>query len=666
VTSERGGLLLLLPPPLECFQPYPSLPVLAGYLRERGFRVHQADLNLGFYLWLLREDRLLRAYDKASARLRSLRAPDHVVTELALRIVGAPSVAEHCDEAIRLIRDDTAFYRLDTYRWALATLEQACRAWSAQWEGIHVGLGGLWLSAGPNLEHLRDAATDAALNPFYEYLETEVNSRLGEVKPSVVGVSVVQEDQLLAALAIAALVKRMDPEVVVVLGGPLITSMAVWWSGPRQLSPLVDLLVVGPGEPALEGILAGKPVRAIPNLVQPAGWSRRMWQGSVSTGPAPDYEGLPLERYFSPEVVYSLVATRGCYWNRCSFCNLTAHGPVYEYRGSSRLAADISLLARKHGATFFDLVGEVVPLRSLIGLGREIQDRGLAPRWHTQSRLDRPLGRAGARTLRAGGCRRLKFGLESACPRVLRLMHKGIDRSTVPQILKACHREDIALTVYCMVGFPGETAAEARETAEFLLADEELVRSRGFSTSFSPFVLERNARVAATPDRYGVEIVGPKGDASVSLLHRTHQGMNSAEVTTVRNDIARAFTRRCGGEAWPFTSNHSLLYLERGERGGSRVDTPREGRHALSDILEGRPRLRPGVRTISMGAWGVAYDPATATPRRYGSQTWQMMRLCDGQQSGRALCEALQGMGSTSGEALMALAELVASGIVEL
>jgi anaerobic magnesium-protoporphyrin IX monomethyl ester cyclase len=668
MTRSSDGLLLLLPPPLECFQPYPSLPVLAAYLRGRGLRVHQADLNLGFYLWLLQAERLSGAYDKGRSRLSAAEGTtDHEAAELAMRVVAGPYVASRCAEALSVIRDPSAFYRLDRYRWSLATLEQACRMWAAQWPGVHLGLGSLWLSAGPRLDRLKEIADDPFANPFHAYLEAEVARLLEEVRPSVVGVSVVQEDQVLAALTIGAIVRRTRRGTPVVLGGPLVTSMATWWGGPEVLSPFVDLLVVGPGEEALEGVLRRTALGSIPNLVAPGKWPRRLWKGSLPSMPSPDYGGLPLDQYLAPEVVFSVVATRGCYWNRCAFCNLTAHGPVYEYRGSARIAEDMARLNARHGARFFDLVGEVVPVRSLVGLSREVARRALSARWHTQSRLDRPLGRQGARTLYAGGCRRLKFGLESACTRVLGLMDKGIDPKLARQILTACRHEGVALTVYCMIGFPGEEAEEAWATAESLLADEALVQSRGFSTSFSPFCLERNARVAAAPRRYGVEVLGPKGDASVSMLYRTARGMSPDQVGGVRNDIARAFSRRCGGEAWPFASNHSLLYLEHGGSGGPTGQRETGGsRYSLQELLEGRPRVRPEVEALPMGSWAAVYDGARATPRRLGPHSWRAMELSDGVRSGRDVCVQLEADGLPPGEALMALAQALAAGVLEL
>jgi hypothetical protein len=292
--ADKSDLLLLLPPPPP-YRPYGGLAVLSAYLRERGFSVHQADLNLAFYLWLLHRERILDAYQKAAAPLARREPLEEALADRALSVVGGPYLAEHCAQALGYLKDDRTFYRVEEYRWAMATLEHACRVWSAQWEGLRLGMGRLWLPDGPRLERLTQLAVDRERNPFSDFLEPEVAALLESVTPRLVGISVVQEDQLLAALTIGEFVHRLAPGVRVVLGGSLVTTLAMWWEDTESLGGLADMLVVGPGEEALEGILRNRPLAAIPNLVAPRHWPSKVWKGSVSRGPTPDFDGLPLE-----------------------------------------------------------------------------------------------------------------------------------------------------------------------------------------------------------------------------------------------------------------------------------------------------------------------------------------------------------------------------------
>jgi hypothetical protein len=321
-------------------------------------------------------------------------------------------------------------------------------------------------------------------------------------------------------------------------------------------------------------------------------------------------------------------------------------------------------LNARHGARLFDLTGEVVSLRNLMNLGREVESRGLSVGWQAPSRLDTPLGRRGARGLYAGGCRRLMFGLESGCERVLRLMDKGIDLERARRILGSCEAAGIALALYVLVGFPGETAEEARETAEFLLSEEKLLRSRGLTLAFSCFRLRRNSRVATAPGRYGVQVLGPVGDASVSMRYESQRGISPGEAEAVKSGITETVLSQCGGRAWPSASAHSLLYLEHGEDGGAEEEGD-TGRCTLSEFLDARPRIRADVQVLQVGSWAAVYDGRTATLRRLGPPTWAAGSLCNGRRTGNQVRAELEAAGLSSGEALMALAKIVSAGVLE-
>jgi hypothetical protein len=626
--------------------------------------VHQVDLNLKFYLWLLRQGKLREAYQRGAARLRDAALSGPEASALAMRVVGGPYLAEQSSRAVDCMRDTEAFYRLDRYRWAMGTLEQSCALWSAQWEGFRLSLGRMWLSEAWRLDRLKGLAVSPRENPFYSFLEQEVTELVGRRRPAVVGISVLHDEQLLASLTIGGLVKRVAPSACVVLGGPLIAGLAPVWGGVEALAPLVDMLVVGPGEEALEGILKNRPLHTVPNVVAPNRRSEQMWRGSLSEGPTPDFHGLPLEEYLCPDLVYPLAVTRGCYWNRCAFCNVGSHGPVYEYRGSARIAADMERLSAQHGATFFDFAGEVVPLPNLMGVSREVAARGLRVSWESQARLDRPLESSEARDLCAGGCKRLLFGLESACQRVLDLMSKGIDSNDVAGILQTCCREGIALTVYSLIGFPGELPEEARETTGFLLSLDDVMESRGLAVSFAGFRLDRGSRVASSPESYGIEVVDEKRDASMSLSYRAADGMGPEDVEALRYELATHFSKECASPAWPHPSSHGLVYLDKGQ--DSLALSDKDGRLNLRQILQGRPRMRTELPVLWVGQTAFVYHGESAAARPLGPCGSHVISLCNGQRSGREICEALESAGFTSGEALMGLTQVAAAGVVDL
>ncbi len=68
-----------------------------------------------------------------------------------------------------------------------------------------------------------------------------------------------------------------------------------------------------------------KPLSGLPNLIyrDDSGIhaNKDVCSEDLSKLPPPDFEGLPLEKYFVPKLILPYLATRGCYWGRCTFCD---------------------------------------------------------------------------------------------------------------------------------------------------------------------------------------------------------------------------------------------------------------------------------------------------------------------------------------------------------
>jgi len=79
------------------------------------------------------------------------------------------------------------------------------------------------------------------------------------------------------------------------------------------------------------------------------------------------------------------------------------------------------------------------------------------------------------------GCRKLIFGLESYNQRVLDSMKKGVELSWVDDTSEACMKLGIAMHFYLICGFPTETEAEVMDSINFVLNNQRLLDSPGFS-----------------------------------------------------------------------------------------------------------------------------------------------------------------------------------------
>ena len=131
--------------------------------------------------------------------------------------------------------------------------------------------------------------------------------------------------------------------------------------------------------------------------------------------PPPDFDGLPLEKYFVPTKILPYLATRGCYWGRCEFCD---HGEGYTagYRTKKiqDVLAEIKYLRDKYGAQHFHFTDESYPPALFRKLSRGLIEAKMDIIWTTHMRFEKSLLEDDVwQDAKESGCRYLHFGYES-------------------------------------------------------------------------------------------------------------------------------------------------------------------------------------------------------------------------------------------------------------
>ncbi|MFJ8828184.1 B12-binding domain-containing radical SAM protein [Streptomyces sp. NPDC102467] len=372
-----------------------------------------------------------------------------------------------------------------------------------------------------------EAARSADRNVYGWALEHRPIPELEDSDLAVVGISVSADTQLIAALTVARHVKRRRPDVHVVMGGNLTTRMVSRWQEEHPFFEYVDSFVSYEGEDALPALcdrITGADDRAVPGLLERDGRGGLLRTPAamvdVADLPTPDFDGLPLDRYFAPGPVLPLQASRSCAWD-CAFCSIPFASNKFRIRRADQVVRDMAALADKHGSDTFMFVDEIMTLTSLRGVSRQLIDGGHRLAWYGETRFSKGLDDELARALRDSGCRRLDLGLESYNQRVLDLMRKGTKVADIEPSLQALLGNKVPVHLFCMTGFPGETEEEALRTQEF--AAETLRRStEEFGVPYStaangPFILDVLSPVGERPDLFGVELIPPGKDEDLAF-----------------------------------------------------------------------------------------------------------------------------------------------------
>lgn len=356
---------------------------------------------------------------------------------------------------------------------AVAHTRRACATAARVWPEVHLEPWRLELPlADGNLAVMADIAQDHN-GPFAAWLRDMDPLAAALARgPAWIGLSVSFMGQLAPALAIAAHIKQRS-QATVILGGSLFKEFERWITPETPIWNVAHGVVVGPGEDVLrnleqssDGVWRPHGINDLPG----GGWIAS--SSGLFDPPRPCFDHFPLDRYRAAGRVLPYRVFARCSWGKCTFCadsKYAAHTPAAGGEAEA-VAEELTALARSHGAKGFYFLDAELPEKFMLDLARHMMRLGPDLRWGANARFARDLEyQARADLLFAGGCRFLRFGLESASPRVLTAMRKGISTELAARVLQAVHGAGMATHVYFMRGFPGETDGEWDATVRFLL-----------------------------------------------------------------------------------------------------------------------------------------------------------------------------------------------------
>jgi anaerobic magnesium-protoporphyrin IX monomethyl ester cyclase len=583
--------LLINPPLTDPTYPYHSISYLVGSCAQDGFTgYHCLDANIDALNYLARPREVAGLLDEA-ATVRAdaesgtaLSRSDELRYQAALSGLGmAPDFMQR---AIEVFRSPESFYDYPVYRDAAMAVHRFMNLLSLRsLPGLLNGFA-LRMNGPVNFLSRQDlgspAVIDAIAAPFDSYVKGPFRELLSRRQWRLVGLSVNYISQLPFALRMAREIRETCSGAVIVFGGTEVCDDVKYARDPASLWDIfaaVDLLVPGEGESPLVDILCA--VRDRTGFDQLAGVltrgadtrGMRLNYEHVGRLPAPRYDMWDWPAYWSPEPVVLYSPTRGCYWNKCTFCDygLNTDRPTAPSRERpvETVLADLRQIASFSRTAYFSV--DAMSPRYLRQLATSMADADLGLRWSAELRLERTFPRRGiADLLRRAGCVSVAFGYESGTQRILDLINKGVDIAAVPGILRHLADAGIGVQMMGFTGFPSETPLEASETYDFLIRHKALWTLAGVGG----FSLTAGSIVARQPHRFGVEVLPLPSSHDIGRLlgwrelatGREHQpGADADSVDpALRAQIRRGLVGR------PFVGGvdaaHTLLYFGRNGR----------------------------------------------------------------------------------------------------
>ena len=542
-------VMLIFPPEWVPTAPYLALPSLAAVLRQNGIETVLKDINVEMYDHFFTPGFLLFVKGKIQDRLKTLKnqagalSPEDAEIRQMLSDYQSIDLDHHINKvtrAKRIMRSEE-FYEIEKAEWALNAFREVMEYISVayfpasiQFYPVESNLNVYrpWVS-----DDLLKVPFDNNVNVYADICRQLVLRSIKKEKPEVVGISIGTPVQLMSGITFATLIKEAFPDIHVTIGGNIITRLKDNFAGkPHFFGKAFDSMITYEGEHALvwlvEALSGKRKLSEVSNLIYKDEEGQmhvnETYQERVDQLPPPDFDGMPWEKYFSPEKLVPYLGTRGCYWGKCTFCD---HGAGYidQFRAkhADQIVDELEYLKNKLNAKHFMFTDESFPPALFIKLPPMMVERELDIYWTTLIRFESQLLEPEIWDMaHKSGCRSLYYGLESANERIIKLVKKDTDIEAAKINLEQAKRVGIWSHVMCFYGFPSETEAEAEDTRQFLIDNQHRIPS----VEMYFFVLYKNAPVMFQADEYKIKVQdNPEHDMALDFYYTPESGQTTEE-----------------------------------------------------------------------------------------------------------------------------------------
>lgn len=547
------SILLFTPPFTQLNTPYPATAYLKGFLNTKNIPSFQADLGIDVTTALFSSEGMKNLFDYIeqkqamefsanASRIITLKDEYIRYIDSVIRFLQGkdPTIANFICKR-DMLPEASRFQQLDDLAWAFGSMgiqDKAKHLATMYLEDIsdlikecvdpHFGFSRYAEKLGRSANSFDElyAALKLPLTYVDEIMVKLLADYIGRYNPSIVAISVPFPGNLYSSLRCGEWIKKHHPHITVTMGGGFANTELRSLSDPRVFE-FYDFITLDDGEAPVENLWKWK--QGENNLQQlkrtflvkdgkveyvndPSLKDYR--QGEVGT---PDYSGLPLNKYISAiEIVNpmhrlwsdgrwnKLTMAHGCYWGKCTFCDISLdYIRLYEPVAAGLLCDRMEQLIAQTGETGFHFVDEAAPPALMRALALEITRRKLTVSWWTNIRFEKSFTADLCLLLKASGCIAVSGGLEVASDRLLALIDKGITVAQVARVNRNFTNADIMVHAYLMYGFPTQTAQETIDSLEMV---RQMFRLGILQSAFwHQFTMTTHSPVGLDPAKFKVK-----------------------------------------------------------------------------------------------------------------------------------------------------------------
>ena len=543
-------LLLITPPFTQLNTPYPATAYIKGFLNTKNISSYQVDLGIEVILELFSKEGLQKIFNKKidlkkisenTQRIFALRDEYlKTIDQVILFLQGKNSTLARQICSMNFLPEASRFNQLDDMEFAFGNM-------GLQDKAKHL--------ATLYLEDLSDYIvenidSDFGFSRYAERLGKSANSfdeldsklhddqtfidhitlkilqeKLELVQPKLVCFSIPFPGNLYSAFRCAKYIKEHFPHIKTAMGGGFPNTELREIKDTRVFD-FFDFITLDDGELPLELLFENinnpsetsefKRTFLIENdIVTYKNNSKRHDYKQAQVG-TPEYTDLQLDKYISVIEIANpmhslwsdgrwnkLTMAHGCYWGKCTFCDISLdYIRIYEPISAKILVDRMEELIKDTGETGFHFVDEAAPPALMREVALEILRRNLVVTWWTNIRFEKSFTKDLCFLLKLSGCVAVSGGLEVASDRLLKLIDKGISVEQVAQVTRNFTEAGVMIHAYLMYGYPTQTIQETIDSLEMVRQLFEMgILQSGF---WHQFAMTAHSPVGLNPEEFGV------------------------------------------------------------------------------------------------------------------------------------------------------------------
>ncbi|QBN18325.1 B12-binding domain-containing radical SAM protein [Flavobacterium nackdongense] len=571
----KTQVFLITPPFTQLNTPYPATAYIKGFLNTKNISATQADLGIEVILKLFSKEGLENLFQVQSLNFKD---SDQIISDNSTRIIALQDEyiktidsviaflqGKNPTLALQICQEDylpeaSRFAQLEELDWAFGTMgtqDKAKHLATLYLEDIsdfivecvdaNFGFSRYAERLGRSANSFDELYNALQQEPTYidEILILLLKERIETIQPELFLISVPFPGNLYAAFRSAQWVKKHHPNIKISMGGGFPNTELRSLSDPRVFE-FFDYITLDDGELPVE--LLNSKIQ-IPNsnefkrtfllengkVVYKNNSTRSDYkQSEVGT---PDYSDLLLDKYISViEIVNpmhrmwsdgrwnKLTMAHGCYWGKCTFCDISLdYIKIYEPIAASLLCDRMEEMIAQTGQNGFHYVDEAAPPALMRALALEILRRKLSVTWWTNIRFEKSFTQDLCLLLKASGCIAVSGGLEVASDRLLKLIDKGVTVEQVAKVTRNFTEAGIMVHAYLMYGYPTQTVQETVDSLEMVRQLFEVgVLQSGF---WHQFAMTAHSPVGMDPEKFGVvketETIGTFANNDINYRDKT-------------------------------------------------------------------------------------------------------------------------------------------------